>query len=214
MLVNHRINKLFFLIGLIVLVWSFIGHVDFFAWASFTALVIIGSIIVVLTYKRFTFSTFMYAFGLFWAIILLIGAKYTYTTNPCFDWIQTNLNWSRNHYDRFAHFFQGFIPFMIFREWFIRKGYLKDNLSSVFILIIFVLGTSAFYEFLEYLAAIVTNKPPEYILGLQGDVWDTQNDMLMATLGAIVSYLALGRVHGRIISKMMKYDNQKKEEIQ
>ena len=62
--------------------------------------------------------------------------------------------------------------------------------------------------------SIVTNKPPEYILGLQGDVWDTQNDMLMATLGAIVSYLALGRVHGRIISKMMKYDNQKKEEIQ
>jgi putative membrane protein len=34
-------------------------------------------------------------------------------------------------------------------------------------------------------------------LGTQGDPWDTQSDMFMALIGAVVALLALGRVQDR-----------------
>lgn len=209
MLQNHKANKLFLLIGFIVLGWSYVNHEDTFAWLAFTSLVVIATIVVVLTYKRFQFSTYLYLFGLFWAILLLVGAKYTYTTNPLFETLKTTFNWQRNHYDRVGHFFQGFVPFMIFKEWFVRKGYIKRNRAGLVIIILVVLGCSALYEFLEYGAAIIADKPQSYVLGLQGDVWDTQNDMLMALIGAIVSHFTLGKYHDKIIDKMMLIDKEK-----
>jgi putative membrane protein len=56
---------------------------------------------------------------------------------------------------------------------------------------------SASYEFIEWAAALLGGSSADAFLGTQGDVWDTQWDMLMALVGAIAAQLLLGRAHDR-----------------
>jgi putative membrane protein len=63
-----------------------------------------------------------------------------------------------------------------------------------FLPIQFTLACSAVYEILEALvASIVSPQHGEDFVGMQGDMWDAQKDMLMAALGAVV---AMGLVAG------------------
>jgi putative membrane protein len=39
-------------------------------------------------------------------------------------------------------------------------------------------------------------------LGTQGDVWDTQSDMFMALIGALVAVLLLARWHDRQLARL------------
>ncbi len=206
---NEKLNKLFILIGVLVLIWSYIGHYDTFGWTLLSLPVILVSLVFMITSKKFKYSTFVYFFGLIWAIILLIGAKYTYTYNPLFEWIKDVFDLSRNHYDRVGHFAQGFVPVLIMKEYFIRKGYLQRNKALNFILVCMALAFSAFYELLEFAATVISNQPKEYILDLQGDMWDTQYDMLFAIIGAMVSLKLLSRFHDPIIDTLKDdYPNQ------
>jgi putative membrane protein len=199
----------FYIIGLLFFAWSYINHVDTFGWVLLSAPVVIISAFFVATYKKFTFSTMVYFFGLLWAIVLLIGAKYTYTYNPLFEMLKEMFGHSRNHYDRFGHFAQGFVPVMLYKEFFIRKGFLQRTKALSFILVSLVLAFSAFYELLEFFATVVSNQPQSYILDLQGDMWDTQYDMLYAIIGAITSLWLFGKKHDREIDKMIeKHDQQ------
>lgn len=53
-----------------------------------------------------------------------------------------------------------------------------------------VLGLSGLFEIIEWMAAITLN--PEVGLayvGAQGDIWDAQKDMALATAGAIITML-------------------------
>jgi uncharacterized membrane protein YjdF len=43
-----------------------------------------------------------------------------------------------------------------------------------------------------------------FILDMQGDVWDTQLDMLSALIGALSASILLGKVHLRLIEDKMK----------
>jgi putative membrane protein len=61
---------------------------------------------------------------------------------------------------------------------------------------------SAVYELLEWLAAAVSGSGADAFLGTQGYVWDTQSDMLLALVGAIVALLLLSRVHDRSLAKL------------
>ncbi len=54
--------------------------------------------------------------------------------------------------------------------------------------ILFVMSHSVIYELVEWIAALIV--APELgnaYLGTQGDPWDAQQDMALATLGAIVT---------------------------
>jgi uncharacterized membrane protein YjdF len=48
----------------------------------------------------------------------------------------------------------------------------------------------------------VTGESAEAFLGTQGYVWDTQSDMALALLGAILSLVALSKIHDRQIRKL------------
>ncbi len=48
------------------------------------------------------------------------------------------------------------------------------------------LAFSALYELLEFAVAKLTGTGAEAFLGTQGDVWDTQWDMTLALIGAIL----------------------------
>lgn len=51
-------------------------------------------------------------------------------------------------------------------------------------------------ELLEWSVAALTGSAGDSFLGT-GDVWDTQKDMALAALGAMLAQLLLGRVHDR-----------------
>ena len=55
---------------------------------------------------------------------------------------------------------------------------------------------------LEWWVAIATGTASEAFLGTQGYIWDTQSDMAMALLGAIVALLSLAGVHDRQLAQL------------
>jgi len=65
-----------------------------------------------------------------------------------------------------------------------------------------VLAFSALYELIEWGAALAIGSDAESFLGTQGYVWDTQSDMFLALVGAIVALALLGRLHDRQIARL------------
>jgi putative membrane protein len=112
---------------------------------------------------------------------------------------------SRNHYDRLGHFAQGFVPAILAREVFLRTSPLKPGKWLFFLTVCFCLAFSAFYELLECLAAITTTAAEEF-LSLQGDIWDSQADMALALVGAIISLLLLSNLHDRQLTALINED--------
>ncbi len=128
------------------------------------------------------------AYVLMFVLIYLhtIGGHYTFAMVP-FDWMTDLFGFSRNHFDRIAHFSVGFYAFAI-AEWLWSKK-LVANKFLLFTYPMFVIATIAMsYEIIEWIYAALAN--PEAgiaYLGSQGDIWDAQKDMLADTLGAIVA---------------------------
>ena len=54
-----------------------------------------------------------------------------------------------------------------------------------FIIVSICLAFSAFYELIEWWAALLIGEDADAFLGTQGYVWDTQSDMAWALLGAL-----------------------------
>ncbi|WPC40273.1 DUF2238 domain-containing protein [Clostridium sp. JS66] len=196
-----KIHSMFLIIFFIVFIWSAIYPKDSFTWFLEVFPAIIGIIIIIFTYKKFRFTTFVYGLMLIHAIILLIGGHYTYAEMPLFNWIKDSFHLSRNYYDRLGHFAQGFIPAFISREILIRKAYLKKGKMLLFIVICICLAISAAYELIEWLVAEVTGSAADAFLGTQGDVWDTQWDMFFALIGSMSAVFMFSKIHDRCIEK-------------
>ena len=127
----------------------------------------------------------------------MIGGKYSYAEVPLFNWIRDAFDLARNQYDRVGHFIQGFVPAMVIRELLIRTSTLQRGKWMFFVIVFGCLGISATYELIEWTAAEILGDSANSFLGTQGDVWDTQKDMALAGIGAIVAQLMLARVHDR-----------------
>jgi putative membrane protein len=132
----------------------------------------------------------------------MIGGHYTYAEVPFFDWIRDYFEFERNNYDKIGHFAQGFIPTIIAREIFIRKSIINGAAWRNFIVICVCLAISAFYELIEWWVAIATGESAEAFLGTQGYVWDTQSDMGLALLGAVLSLSFLSRLHDNQLNRI------------
>jgi putative membrane protein len=104
---------------------------------------------------------------------------------------------SRNHYDRIGHLAQGFIPAILTREILIRTSPLAGSRWLSFLVVSVCLAFSAFYELIEWWAALVGGSAADSFLGAQGDIWDTQWDMFLALLGAISALFLLPRPHDK-----------------
>jgi putative membrane protein len=163
--------------------------------------VVIGLMVLIPTYRRFRLTNLTYTLIWIHAVILLVGAHYTYAGVPLFDWIQDVFDLSRNHYDRLGHFVQGFVPAVIAREVLIRTSPLKNNRWLWITVIVFCLAFSAVYEIVEWTVAELSGTAAEAFLGTQGDVWDSQKDMALCLIGAIISLLLLSRWHDKQLSK-------------
>jgi len=178
-----------------VIVWSAIHPFDFVTWLLevFPALAGIG--ILAATWRRFPLTPLLYTLIALHMIILAVGGHYTYALVPVGDWLRDQFDWSRNHYDRLGHFAQGFVPAMITRELLLRLKVIARPRWLSFLVVSVCMAISAVYELIEWAAALIMRQSSESFLGTQGDVWDTQADMFVCLLGAIVALLTLHRRH-------------------
>ena len=135
----------------------------------------------------------------------MVGGHYTYAEVPLFDSLSELFNSSRNNYDKLGHFAQGFVPALIAREIIIRKAVVRGKQWQSVFVVSFCLAFSAFYEMIEWWVALASGAGAEAFLGTQGYIWDTQSDMAMALLGAIVALLCLSRLHDRQLTELKEF---------
>jgi putative membrane protein len=194
-------QALLFLV-LAVLVWSGIGPHDRFTWFLEVAPVLIAVPILLLTANRFPLTPLVCVLLALHACILMVGGKYTYAEVPLGYWVSNLMGWTRNNYDKLGHFAQGFVPAIVAREILLRRSPLVKGKWLAFIVVCICLAISATYELVEWRTAVATGGAADAFLGTQGDPWDTQEDMAMAGIGAIVALLTLSRFHDRQLERL------------
>mgnify|MGYP001390881790 CR=1 FL=1 len=194
---SHRLHAGLLALVLAVLVWSGIAPRDRLTWAMEVAPVVIGLALLLPTYRTFRLTDLLYVLIAFHAVILMVGGKYTYAEVPPFNWLRDAWDLSRNHYDRVGHFVQGFVPTLLVRELLLRTSPLRPGRWLFTIVAFSCLGFSALYELIEWTAAVLLGSNADAFLATQGDVWDTQKDMALALVGALLGQLLLGRWHDR-----------------
>lgn len=179
------------------LTWSGVAPYDRLTWWMEVLPAIMAFVVMLYTRKHFPLTPLLNLLILIHCIILVIGGHYTYALVPVPEWISESLGWTRNNYDKLGHFAQGFVPAMAARELFIRLKVVREGAWLHFLVVCVALAISAFYELVEWWAALFYGGEAEAFLGTQGYVWDTQSDMLLALLGAISALLLLSKVHNR-----------------
>lgn len=177
------------------LTWSAIAPHDYFTWSLEAAPALIGATILAATFKRFPLTPLSYTLILVHCIILFVGAHYSYAQVDTFKFIRDLFGWQRNNYDKVGHFAQGFVPAILAREILLRNGAVNGRGWLNFFVLSVCLAFSALYELFEWGVAVATGDSAESFLGTQGYVWDTQSDMAMALIGAILSLALLSRLH-------------------
>ena len=188
-----------------VLIWSAIEPADRLTWWMEVIPALLGFVLLWMTRKRFVMTELVYFLILIHAVILMIGGHYTYAEVPAGDWLRELTGGGRNNYDKLGHLAQGFIPVMIAREIMIRNQVVAVKGWLTFLLLCVVLALSAFYELIEWWAALLSEEAAEAFLGTQGYIWDTQSDMLWALCGGVLALLTLSKWHDRQIAQISRF---------
>lgn len=190
------------ILTVLALVLSGLDPFDRLTWVLETAPVMLGLPVLWVTHRRFPLTPLVYRLLFVHGLILMLGGAYTYARVPLGFWVQDAFDLARNHYDRLGHLAQGFIPAMLTREILLRATSLRSGGWLFFLTTCVVLAFSACYEFTEWGAALVMGADADAFLATQGDVWDTQWDMFMALLGALLAQAVFSRVHDRQLAKL------------
>lgn len=172
-------------------------------WLMEVVPVLIGAPLLVATSRDFRLTPLLYRLLFLHALILIVGGHYTYARVPVGFWLQDLFDLARNHYDRLGHFAQGFVPAILAREVLLRRSPLRPGKWLFFLVSSVCLAFSALYELIEWWTAVAVGEAAEAFLATQGDVWDSQWDMLMALLGAVLAQLTLSSSHDRAIERIV-----------
>lgn len=195
---KYYILIILFIIGVII---SGISPHDYFTWFMEIFPALLGFIALSLTFRKFRFTDLTYYLILIHCYILFIGGHYTYAEVPLFNWIRDVFHQSRNNYDKIGHFAQGFIPAFIIREIFVSRKIILSRAWLSILTVTFCISLSVFYEFLEWFVAVLTVGAADAFLGTQGYVWDTQSDMLYATIGSSIMVIFFSKLQDYLINK-------------
>jgi putative membrane protein len=148
----------------------------------------IGLVALALTSRRFPLPVWFALILAVHALILAVGAHWTYEHVPFGFWMKEVLGTERNPFDRLGHVFQGITPALLTRELLLRNTPLRG--AAVPLLAVAVaLAFSALYEHFEWISVVLMGTSAEAFLGLQGDPFDAQADMLCALCGASAAML-------------------------
>ena len=197
---TRREPLILLVLTILALVVSGIRPYERGTWWMEVAPVLIGLPLLIATYRRFPLTPLLYRLLFVHALILMLGGHYTYARVPLGFWVRDLFDLSRNHYDRLGHVAQGFVPAILAREVLLRLSVLRPGRWLFFLVVSVCLAFSAFYELVEWWAALAGGEAADSFLGTQGDPWDTQWDMFLALCGAVASLLLLSRFHDSELS--------------
>lgn len=197
------------LLALYVVVWTLCAIKPLYPsdWLLENVLVFVFVPVVVIHYFRGArLSNTAYVTLFIFLSLHSLGSHYTYAEVPYDDWwyaltgstLNDTMGWSRNHYDRLVHFSYGLLTTPIWVE--ILRRALPDMRSfwRWLIPLTFMMSHSLMYELIEWAAAMqFGGELGEAYLGTQGDNWDAQQDMMLASLGSVIC-LALLAAAGRL----------------
>ena len=199
---QRRWVPLLALVMVLLLAASGIAPYDRATWLMEVAPIFLAAPVLVWTWRRFPLTSLLYLLIAVHAVILMAGGLYTYARVPLGFWMEHTLHLSRNPYDKVGHFAQGFVPALIAREVFLRRRIVPNRRWAAGLAVAVALAISALYELVEWGAAVAMGQGADAFLGTQGDIWDTQSDMAMALLGALVAMACLARIQDRQIAKL------------
>lgn len=169
-------------------------------WLLENLLVFIAVPLLAVNYRRLRFSNFAYTCLFVFFVLHEVGAHYTYSEVPWREWLAVVTGGDgaiegRNHYDRFVHFAYGLLLMPAVCELFEQRAS-PQGLWRWLMPLLFLMGHSVIYEMIEWLAALrFGGELGVAYLGTQGDEWDAQKDMALASLGALIG-LAVVAIRG------------------
>lgn len=168
-------------------------------WLLENALVFAAAPWLIHKWRLQPFTNLAYA-GLFAFFVMhALGAHYTYSEVPYDAWWQAAfggsldaaLGWERNNYDRVVHFGYGLLIGPAAVE-LLDRATVPRGLWRWLLPWTFLCSHSVVYELVEWAAALLFGGDLGVAyLGTQGDAWDAQKDMALASAGAALSIAAV-----------------------
>jgi putative membrane protein len=186
-----------FLLGTFVVLWAVLAIRPLYRhdWLLENILVFIIAPALVVSARYFRLSNLSYTLITVFLIMHIWGAHYTYEKVPLGFTLSEWFGAERNHYDRIVHFAFGFLLSYPIREMFLRIAAVR-GFWGYFLPLDVTLSMSGLFEIFEWgVAALVNPTAGLAYLGSQGDIWDAQKDMALASLGAVIAMSIIGIVN-------------------
>jgi len=195
-------TRMLLVLVICALVYSGIAPRDRLTWFMEVVWVFAALPLIVARWPRFPLTRLLGWLLAAHALVLIHGGAYTYAETPIGFWLRDGLvalgiDAVRNPWDRVGHFMQGFVPAILARELLLRLTPLKRGGWLVYLVLAAALSFSAFFELIEWWAALAFGADADAFLATQGDQWDTQWDMFLCLLGAGLSLVLCSRLHDR-----------------
>ncbi|WP_301169621.1 DUF2238 domain-containing protein [Brevibacillus nitrificans] len=187
---NYQLQAM---VSLYIVFWiaTAISPTDRLQWALENLLPIGTIILLVVTFNKFPFTNLSYLFIFFFLILHTYAAHYTYQSTPFDIWLKNTFHTKRSYFDRVVHFSFGLL--WTYPTWELLNRVAKLGRFFSFALpVSIVFSLSSLFEIVEMLVAIVAGKAGADYMGLQGDIFDSQKDMALGLMGAVVSMGTLG----------------------
>lgn len=174
-------------------------------WLLENALLFGAVAALVVTRRALPLSRVSYTLIFVFMCLHSVGAHYTYSEVPYDAWVEaltgrtlaSRMGWDRNHYDRLVHFSYGLLLAYPIRELFLRVAAVR-GFWGYYLPLDVTMATSMIYELIEWGAAeLLGGELGTAYLGSQGDPWDAQKDMALATLGACIAMLITAALNWR-----------------
>jgi putative membrane protein len=197
-LIPHR--KYLLILSLIFAAWwLFLAiapwHRD--VWLTENMLVLPAMAFLLGFHRKLLFSRVSYTLIFIFMCLHQVGAHFSYAEVPYDEWFKNltgetfnNLiGWQRNNFDRVVHFSYGLLLAYPVREIFLRVADVR-GFWGYFLPLDLTMSTSMLFELIEWMVAVLFGGGlGQAYLGTQGDVWDAQADMALASLGALIAML-------------------------
>jgi len=175
-------------------------------WILENALAVLAVALLAGFYRKLLFSRVSYTLIFLFLCLHELGAHYSYAQVPYDAWFEkltgrsfnSLVGWQRNNFDRVVHFAYGLMIAYPVREIFLRVVNVR-GFWGYFLPLDLTMSTSMMYELIEWAAAAVFGGDlGQSYLGTQGDEWDSQKDMALASLGALLAMCITAAINWRL----------------
>jgi putative membrane protein len=175
-------------------------------WLLENVLTLVAVVLLAAFHRRLLLSRVSYTLIFVFLCLHQLGAHYTYSEVPYDAWCQgltghtfnSLVGWQRNNFDRVVHFSYGLLLAYPVREVFLRVANVR-GFWGYFLPLDLTMSTSMLYELIEWGASLAFGSElGQAYLGTQGDLWDAQKDMALASLGALAAMCATAAINWRL----------------